>query len=99
MTTSYAFAMSDWEDGEMALVWGTYSDMDEYIGFTTNHGLNMYASHQYTMVKRGNRVEWYADGKHLCTFNLHHSYSITQTGFYQSGYHKLEVDDFTIKLL
>lgn len=97
--SSYTLGMSDSGDGEMALKCGTYEEMGEYWDYNTDHGLSPYGTYQYTMIKRGTRVEWYAGGKFLCSYYLTRSYPIDQIGFFLSSYHQIDIDDVTIKLL
>lgn len=95
---SYRFGMTKWSE-KMALAFGTYGNSTKYCDYSTDAGLIHSSTHSYRMVKRGSRVEWYADGLLVFSTSIDLSTDMTMMGFLLSDYNQIEVDHISVKLL
>lgn len=97
---SYTLGLSsDTDETNIRLVYGTYDNNDKYYGPSSFANLNPSSTHQYTMIKKGRTVEWYADENLLFSTTIDLSIDMNLTGFLVSSHHIIEVDSFTIKLI
>ena len=94
----YRFGFSKW-GSELSLAFGDYGDYKKYFGTSRDAGFSPNTYHNYRIVKRGKKVEWYGDGILLCSTTINTSTDMNKMGFLVSDYHKIEVDYITIKLL
>lgn len=96
---AYRFGLTLSSKGLIELSYGTYGKSTKYYGYSSSANLGSTAQHQYTMIKKGKMVEWYADGKFLFSTTIDMSTDMNLIGFLVSSYHLIEVDNLTIKLL
>lgn len=96
---SYWLGFTTWDDEKIILSYGPGGDVTKYYGYSDAANLSTSVMHQYKMIKRGEKVEWYADGKYLFSTTIDSSIDMNIIGFLVANYHKIEVDNVSIKLL
>lgn len=96
---AYWFGFTKWSGDGTVLSYGTYGDSTEYQNYNPMDFLSVSSDHQYRMVKRGNKVEWYADGRFLFSSTIKLSTDMNLLGFLVPSKHKIEVDNVRVKLL
>lgn len=95
---AYWFGGCDWNDGRIRLSFGDNDDHTKYYK-SAEANLSTTTTHQYTMIKRGRKIEWYADGNLLFSKAIDLSTDMNLMGFLVGNRHIIEVDYLTIKLL
>lgn len=96
---SYYFGLTDFGNRKIALSYGTSDDMRKYYDFSESSNLAISETHQYAMIKKGKKVEWYADGNLLFSTTIDLFTDMREIGFLVPTHHMIEVDSFTIKLI
>lgn len=96
---AYWFGLCDWGQNKIILCYGNYDDSKKYYGYSGNSNLSINTTHEYTMIKKGRKVEWYADGKFLFSATIDLSTDMKLIGFLVPNHHTIEVDSLTIKLI
>lgn len=96
---SYRLGFCDWGDGKIVISYGTKSDSTKYYDYSKASNLDLSVAHQYTMIKRGQNVEWYADGKILFSTVIDAAIDMNLLGFLVPSRHVIEVDYLTMKLI
>lgn len=96
---SYLFGLCNWDNGKIILSYGDNKKYNKYYGYSGDSNLNPSVTHQYTMIKKGENVEWYADGKLLCSTKIDLFTDMNSMGFLVGGHHMIEIDDIKINLL
>lgn len=95
---AYRFGLN-LDDGKIDLSYGDYQSSTKYYGYSSSANLSPSIAHQYTMIKRGRQVEWYADGNLLFSKAIDLSSEMNLMGFLVPSRHIIEVDYLTINLL
>lgn len=96
---SYWFGLSNWDNGKIILSYGDNKKFNKYYGYSGDSNLNPSETHQYTMIKKGENVEMYADGKLLFSTKIDLFIDMNSMGFLVAGHHIIEIDDIQINLL
>lgn len=96
---AYRFGFTDWNEGIIRLSYGTSDNSKKYYGYSKNSNLAISATHRYTMIKKGKKVEWYANGNLLFSTTIDLSTDMNLMGFLVAGRHMIEVDSLTLKLI
>ncbi|MBQ8361214.1 MAG: hypothetical protein IJX44_04610 [Bacteroidaceae bacterium] len=90
-TQCYTLGLSQW-GSNITASYGTYETATKYFNYSERQDLNSSQNHVYVMIKKGKRVEWYADGNLLCSTRLDENMDMTEIGFLIPNKHKIEVD-------
>lgn len=96
---SYSFGFCTWDDVKIVLSSGTFDDSKKYYGYSDDANLKSYVTNQYTIVKKGNKIEWYANGILIFSKTVDLSIDMNLMGFLVPDRHKVEIDYLTINLI